>query len=122
MAKKKTRKQAPKAEEKAEEQPAQDTQPKRAPLEVEAPERPAQPKPFGSTAKPPKVTLPADGTLLRMDGAPAVFVMRDGQRRPFANAAVFTACRFGWNEIVVLPPKEIIPIPVGPEVVRASDL
>ena len=83
-------------------------------------EGPVVPLPFEPTPAP--VVVPDDGTLIRMDGAPSVFVMRDGQRRPFANAEAFTACGFGWNEIVVLPPKEIIPIPVGPEVVRKSDL
>ena len=120
---KKTRKRAAKPKPKAEEpqegsarvNPAKE---RLGEIIKEAAAKEGVPLPF----KPAPVVVPDDGTLLRMDGAPSVFVMRDGQRRPFANAAAFTACGFGWNEIVVLPPKEIIPIPVGPEVTRKSDL
>ena len=76
--------------------------------------------PFG--AKPAPVVVPDDGTLLRKDGDPTVYVMREGQRRSFASAEAFTACGFGWNEIVVLPPIVVDKIPVGPEVVYARDL
>ena len=71
---------------------------------------------------PMPVDLPADGTLIRMDGEPVVYVMHGGQRRPFASKEAFVACGFGWGDIIVLSPAEIDPIPVGPEVVRQGDL
>ena len=48
--------------------------------------------------------------------------MQDGQKRPLQNALVFSACGFGWNEIVLLQPAEIDQIPTGKPVARQSDL
>ena len=81
--------------------------------------------PFGKApAKPapPKVDVPADGTLIRKDGEPTVYVMKGGYKRPLRDANVFAACGFGWNDIVVLSPEEIDPIPTGDVVARQSDL
>ena len=80
---------------------------------------------FGSTetkAPPPKIKVPADGTLIRKDGDPVVFVMSNGEKRPLRDANVFAACGFGWNEIVVLSPEEIDRIPAGEVVARQGDL
>lgn len=66
--------------------------------------------------------LPADGTLLRKDGDPVVYVMDKGQRRPFADLAAFHACCGGGATITVLSHEEIDPIPEGPEVTGPADL
>jgi hypothetical protein len=88
--------------------------------------RSAKPKP---PAEEPQVTLqeeptsvPADGTLLREDGDPVVYVMDKGQRRPFADLETFHACCGGGATIITLLPKKIDPIPVGEIVTGASDL
>ena len=99
--------------------------PAEEPQEVVGSERPVEPvkplpfepRPFGS-----KIALPADGTLIRKDGEAVVYVMREGQRRPFTSPEAFVACGFGWGDIVVKPPEEIEPIPVGQDVTGASDL
>ena len=90
--------------------------------EPEAVKGPVAPLIFGTQPFGAKVDLPADGTLIRMDGEPVVYVMHGGQRRPFASKEAFIACGFGWGDIIVLSPAEIDPIPVGPEVVRQGDL
>ena len=88
---------------------------------VEVSGQPTQPViPFGKA--PPKVDVPADGTLIRGDGGPVVYVMQDGEKRPLRDALVFAACGFGWNDIVLLSPEEIDRIPVGKPVARQSDL
>lgn len=116
MTTKKTRKRAAKPKPPAEEL-MEVAEPK--PVEGQGPTVPLpfEPRPFGS-----KIALPADGTLLRKDGEPTVYVMREGQRRPFTSPEAFTDCGFGWGDIVVLPPEEIEPIPVGQDVTGASDL
>ncbi len=95
------------------------------------PEQPQEEKPKAAprkrsrkrSAKPkPQVAVPADGTLLREDGDPVVYVMGKGQRRPFADLAAFHACCGGGATIIVLSPKEIDPITVGPEVTGPADL
>ncbi len=63
-----------------------------------------------------------DGTLLREDGDPVVYVMDKGQRRPFADLETFHACCGGGATIAALPHEEIEPIPVGEIVTDASDL
>ena len=123
MTTKKTRKRAAKPKAKAEE-------PQVAPPETEgtieeAQPLPFEPRPFGviETKEPPsQLDVPADGTLIRQDGQAVVYVMREGQRRPFTTPEAFVACGFGWGDIVVLPPKEVDPIPVGQDVTGASDL
>jgi hypothetical protein len=72
-------------------------------------------------AKPP-AAVPADGTLLRKDGDPVVYVMNEGQRRPFADLDAFHMCCGGGANITVLAPKEIDPIPEGSEVRGPADL
>lgn len=71
---------------------------------------------------PPAATALADGTLLRADGDPVVYLMDRGLRRPFANAAAFDACGFGWGDIVVKPPEEVERIFVGRDVGGLRDL
>jgi len=68
------------------------------------------------------VGVPADGTLLREDGDPVVYVMHGGQRRPFAGKEAFLAYNGGWSGIVVLPHKDVDPIPVGEIVTDRSYL
>ena len=82
------------------------------------------PLPFGSKAElfANDVDVPADGTLIRGDGGPVVYVMQDGKRRPLGDANVFAACGFGWNDIVVLSPEEIDRISTGDVVARQGDL
>lgn len=74
------------------------------------------------THVPAQPFLPANGTLLRADGDPVVYVMDKGQRRPFADLETFHACCGGGATITALPPKEIDLIPVGEIVTDASDL
>ncbi len=88
--------------------------------------------PFEPTEKtpPPELDVPADGMLIRRDGAPVVYVMDKGRRRPFANADVLEDCvrlhltaeGASWNEVVVLSHEEIDRIPQGPEVTGPADL
>ena len=122
MAKRKARKQAAKPKAPAEApQVVEESHPGAPPLYVTPS---GKPLPFGSTEPkaPAKVTVPADGTLIRGDGGPVVYVMEGGKKRPLQNALVFAACGFGWNEIVVLSPEEIDAIPVGDVVARQADL
>ena len=70
----------------------------------------------------PEAAPPGDGTLIRQDGYPVVFVMKDGKRRAFRDAEAFTACGFGWGDIVVLGYDEVKAIPTGEDVAGPADL
>lgn len=120
--------------------PVEETQPKWAPGDepiavnpspsADAAQEPQVVGPFGSVERkeidmsqlPSKVNVPANGTLIRGDGGPVVYVMQSGLKRPLRDALVFAACGFGWNEIKLLSPEEIDRIPTGKLVARQSDL
>lgn len=93
------------------------------PKPVEGPVMPLAEEPrtarFGA---PVMKAFPADGTLLRRDGYPVVYVMNKGQRRPFADLKAFHECCGGGATIAVLSPKEIDPIPMGEIVTGPADL
>ena len=107
---KKTRKRAAKPKPPAEE-------PQEAAQETQVVPLPFEPKPFG-----PQVIVPAEGSLIRQDGTPMVYVMQGGKKRLIRDGAAMESCGFGWNEIAVLPYEVVAPIPVGETVARLKDL
>ena len=107
---KKTRKRAAKPKPPAEEPQEAAQEPQVVPL-------PFEPKPCG-----PQVIVPADGSLIRQDGTPVVYVMQGGKKRPILDGAAMDSCGFGWPEIAVLPYEVVAPIPVGEIVTRPKDL
>lgn len=86
----------------------------------------ANPKPPAGepqqAAQEPQAPVPADGTLLRQDGDPLVYVMAGGKRRPVVSADAFLACGFEWSLIRVLSGAQVRTIPIGEEVANPSDL
>ena len=74
------------------------------------------------TKSKPLVAVPAEGSLIRQDGTPVVYVMQGGKKRPILDGAAMDSCGFGWPEIAVLPYEVVAPIPVGEIVTRPKDL
>ena len=62
-----------------------------------------------------KVTFP-DGTLLKSNTQPAVWLVQDGQRRWIPSPDIFNGNGYNWAAILVVSDAEIEAIPQGPDV------
>lgn len=45
-------------------------------------------------------TLFSDGSIVKSEGDPTVYIISHGQKRPFVSEEAFTALGFSWNQIV----------------------
>lgn len=50
-----------------------------------------------------------DGQLIKYAGSPAVYLIDNGMKRPFASAAAFEANRYSWGDIITIPDTETYP-------------
>jgi hypothetical protein len=105
----------------SERRPMMATKKKAAPRKRSVKPKPPAEEPLMEVSEQLYIVYP-DGTLLRADGDPVVYVMDKGQRRPFADLETFHACCGGGARIAALPPNKIEPIPVGEIVTGPADL
>lgn len=48
-----------------------------------------------------------DGTLIKYQNSPVVYILENGQRRPIANEAAFLGHGYHWDDIITIPTWEI---------------
>ncbi|MFC1632731.1 N-acetylmuramoyl-L-alanine amidase [Patescibacteria group bacterium] len=63
----------------------------------------------------------ANGTLIRVDGTPAVYLIENGYKRPFASSAAFTGMGFSWSDILIITAGELQYNPTGPAIYVEED-
>ena len=71
-------------------------------------------------AKLPKLKLPegepvrfTEGTLVKVAGSPAVYVVSGGLRRPIASSEAFLAFGYQWKDVLMTTDKALALHPVG---------
>lgn len=54
-------------------------------------------------------TMHPDGQIVKYAGSPAVYLIDNGMKRPFASGAAFEANRYSWGDIITIPDTETYP-------------
>lgn len=58
----------------------------------------------------------SDGTLVKADNDPTVYIISHGQKRPFASEEAFTSLGFSWNQIITSTGTTLVYHPLGEKV------
>jgi len=54
-----------------------------------------------------------DGTLMRSEDSPIVYVVSEGTKRPIVSESTFVQIGWDWNDVTVVSPETILVHPLG---------